>query len=354
MGRTAALICSAAVAPWLIALAVALAYANAFGGGFQFDDFNVIVDNPTVHSWAAWWSRMPGLRPLLKLTYTANWVSGFGVAGFHAVNILLHLANALLVFAISRPVLMDAGLAPDLAARVALPAALLFALHPAQTEAVTYVSGRSVSLMALFYLVAIACHLRARVDGGAIPWRAGALAAFVLAFAAKEVAWTLPLAIVLIELQRNSGAWRPTLRATRPYLIVLAVVGVAAFFVPGYWRLLMSSFDTRSLAANLLTQIAGQYHLLAEPLLTLRLNVDPDLPVREAWSADLALKAAVLVGLIAIAVLQWRQRRWIALGIFWFFVHLAATNTVLPRYDVANDRQLYLALIGPAWIIATA
>ena len=81
----------------LLIATVALAYANALDGPFQFDDWNVIVDNPAVHSWATWWHFMPGIRPLLKATYTANWTSGFGTAGFHAVNVVLHAINALLV-----------------------------------------------------------------------------------------------------------------------------------------------------------------------------------------------------------------------------------------------------------------
>ena len=145
----------------LLVLAVVLAYANAVGASFQFDDFNVIVNNPMVHSWAAWWSGMPGIRPLLKVSYTANWTSGLGVAGFHVSNIALHAANALFVLALVR------RLAPRLVvdAPAAFFTALVFALHPAQTEAVTYVSGRSTALMAAFSLLAALAHLRANEAG---------------------------------------------------------------------------------------------------------------------------------------------------------------------------------------------
>ena len=60
------------------------------------------------------------------------------------------------------------------------------------------------------------------------------------------------------------------------------------------------------------------------------------------------------VGLAAIAVWQWAGRRWLSLGIVWYFVQLSATNSVVPRLDVANDRQLYLALAGPAWMSGAA
>ena len=78
-------------------------YANALRGVFQFDDYNVIVDNPTVHSAAAFVANLPaGIRPVLKLTYLLNWTAGAGPFGFHLVNISLHAANTLLVFLLAR------------------------------------------------------------------------------------------------------------------------------------------------------------------------------------------------------------------------------------------------------------
>lgn len=326
------------------------AYANAFLGSFQFDDWNVIVDNPAVHSWPGYWSRMPGIRPLLKATYTANWTSGLGVAGFHAVNVALHAVNALLVLTLARRLAPVLG-AGDVAVPVSLVTALLFALHPAQTEVVTYVCGRSVGLMATFYLAAIVAHLRS--ERALDVARLIAVASFVAACASKETAWTLPLALVLVEKARGRS-WRDAARATAAYWLTLAAIAVAASFVPGYWRLLGASLETRTLGENLLTQIDGQFYLITRPLLALYLNADPDLVPRSDWSAGLAAQAACLAALVATAVLQWRARRWLAFGLLWLFVHLLATNSMLPRYDVANDRQLYLALAGPALVAAVA
>ena len=84
----------------LIVGAVAVAYANALGTGFQFDDFNVIVDEPRVRTVAAWWASMPGIRPLLKLTYALNFTIGSAPIGFHAVNVAIHAVSSCLVFAL--------------------------------------------------------------------------------------------------------------------------------------------------------------------------------------------------------------------------------------------------------------
>ena len=78
--------------------AVAAAYANAVGAGFQFDDWNVIVDEPRVQSLAAWWASMPAIRPLVKLSYVCSNSLGFGPAGFHLPNIAIHAINSALAF----------------------------------------------------------------------------------------------------------------------------------------------------------------------------------------------------------------------------------------------------------------
>ena len=84
--------------PGVLAL-VALAYANSFAGIPQYDDWNVIVDSPAVASLAAWRESMPGIRPLLKLSYALNNSLG-GLAGFHALNLLLHGLNVAMVLAL--------------------------------------------------------------------------------------------------------------------------------------------------------------------------------------------------------------------------------------------------------------
>ncbi|HEX7519195.1 MAG TPA: hypothetical protein VF325_02845, partial [Candidatus Deferrimicrobium sp.] len=145
----------------LLAGAVAVVYLNSFRGVFQFDDYNVIVDNGGVHNWGAFLAGLPrGIRPLLKLTYTLNWISGLGLFGFHLVNVGLHAANAVMLFFLASRI---GG--PSVSRFAALLPALLFAVHPVQTEAVTYISGRSVSLMAFFYLGSLLAYLRGRARG---------------------------------------------------------------------------------------------------------------------------------------------------------------------------------------------
>lgn len=336
-------------AAWVLVVAVVAIYAGAVRASFQFDDWNVIVSNPMVQSWPAFWSGMPGIRPLLKASYVASWTAGFGVAGFRVFNIALHAANALLVLTLARRLAPRLEMAqPSMAVLVA---ALVFALHPAQTEAVTYISGRSSALMATFCLLAVLAHLHAADSPSPHRWRVLSGLAFLGALAVKENAWALPGLLLLCDGVRPGFRWRSTFARLWPHGVVLVSAMVVVVWVPAYWRLLGASLATRSLGDNLLTQVDGVFRLITGPLLGIGLDIDPDLAVRSTWTIELAGKAAALGAVIVTAAVQWRRRPWLGFGLAWFFVALLPTNSVLPRLDVVNDRHLYLALVGPALIV---
>jgi protein O-mannosyl-transferase len=328
---------------WAIAAAALAVYLPSFAGAFQFDDYNVIVDYPTVHSWQAFFERVGGgVRPVLKASYALNWTSGLGLFGFHLVNVSVHALNAVLLLFIGRA-LCERWFGKEEApgyAGAALAAALLFALHPAQTEAVTYVSGRSSSLMAAFYLGAMLVYLR-----GA-HWALSALL-FLLALATRETAVTLPAALLLCELcSRGRPAWRGILRRQAAHWAILLAGALLVLLNARYLDLLSYGFTQRGAAENLLTQVGGVSYLVSRLVGLHGYNIDPALPVQTAWSATLVVQAGLLAALLAIGILNLRARPWIAFGVLWFFLQLAPTNSLVPRLDVANDRQLYLACWG--------
>jgi len=327
-------------APAILVIAVLLAYFNALGGAFQFDDYNVIVNNPAVHSFAAWAESMPGIRPLLKFSYALNWTLNEAPFGFHLFNVVIHAINTVLVYRLLRSL----GAAPW----APLFAALLFALHPVQTEAVTYISGRSVSLMALFYLASVLVWLRAPGLRSGEAWRMASAVLFVAALLVKETAVTLPLALLLLDAYaiRDSMGLRERLLRLRWHGLVLVFAAAVMLASPTYRHLLDVSLSARGLFDNLLTQANAVFYLAGQSVSLWRMNVDPDLPVATGMTLVLLLELAVLAAILYAALRNIRNRSWLAFAALWFFLHLLPTNSLLPRLDVANDRQLYLALIG--------
>ena len=334
--------------PWLV-LAVMLAYLNAFSGSFQFDDYKVIVDNPAVHSWAAWFAGLGhGIRPLLKFSYTFDWMLGLGTTGFHLTNLLIHLANAWLVFRLCETFIEQQALRERLRA-VPLFAALLFAAHPAHTEAVTYICGRSTSLMTLFYLGGLLAYATGRTRRNNSGQERLMLYAvtpllFVLALSVKETAVTFPLALLVWEvcLREPGSAWKAAFKAQWPSWAVL-LAGVLFFlFNNSYLSQMERSAELNTLQGNLATQLAAFAWLMRQWALPLWLNIDPDLPLLRDLSESLL--PLLFFGIILTLTLAcWRRRPWLGFALAWAILHLLPLYLFLPRLDIANERQLYLA-----------
>jgi hypothetical protein len=332
--------------PALPALAIALLWWPSLSASFQFDDWNAVVNDPRLRSLAHWWQSMPGIRPLLKLTYTLNFAVGAEPAGFRVVNILIHASSATLVCWLLRDRGLRAGLSTADATRAALLAALIFALHPVQTEAVTYISGRSTSLSACLCLLSLFCWVRSEQSAA---WLAACCICFAAAVASKETALVLPFALLLFSADQPP---RSTLKRLAPLLMLALVALLFALSLPKYRYLLAVSLDTRSVGDNLLTQSHALLYLAGQLVRITNGNADPQLAVITDVSALSAVLCLAWLAVLAVALLKIRKAPVGAFATLWFLLWLAPTNSVLPRLDVANDRQLYLALVGPAWWLA--
>jgi len=334
----------------ILVAAVLVAYANAFSASYQFDDFAVILAHPSARSLAGWWHALPGIRPLLKLGYALTFDLGGGAVAIHATNIAIHAANACLLWALWRRWLPR--LAPSLGRveATAWLAAVLFALHPATTEAVTYASGRSISLAATFVLAAVLADdaARERPSRRTLAWIGPVL--FALALAVRETALVMP-AIPLLRAWARGDPLRATLRSLSPYALVLAAAALAAIATPGYHVFFGVSLSTRPLAGQAMGQLLAHAYLITHSLAGAT-NIDPDLRVPTAWSATLSASLLLLATLVATMLAARRRVPWLAFAIGWYFLQLAPANSLLPRLDLANDRHVYLALAGPMLALA--
>lgn len=333
----------------LLLAALALAYLPSLGASFQFDDWNVIVRDARVQSLAAWLAAMPGIRPLLKLSYALQHEFGAGPTGFRAANVVVHALNSALVAVVLRSLGLRLALAPRAAGLAALVAATVFALHPVQTEAVTYVSGRSTSLSTLFALLAFAAWLRGLDTPQERRWRWTSLAIFALALGVKEAPVALPL--VMSGWLVVSAAARSIPRRVSPHFALLLGLVVVVIAWPPYRALLTASLEARPLGLNLLSQVDAILYLLGQLGALDGMNADPGLPVVTALDAALALRATALLGLLVTGLVLLRRHRAAGFAIVWFFAWLLPTNSLVPRIDVVNDRQLYAAIVGPAWLL---
>ena len=345
----------------LILLAGCLVYANSFQVPFVLDDQLWIAGNDIIRSLANFFGNRQGydLNPprfVGILTFALNYsCGGLDVFGYHLVNLLVHLGNGLLVYALlgltfrtpyflrgksgsefREQVQVKPGAngkaqpesstqsEPDFisvfkstAFLVPFFAALLFVVHPLQTQAVTYLSQRMTSLATFFYLLSVVLYAKARlgmeqnpdcgfansaekrppckrIPRGATPAPAstrcsrlpvyicftGSILAAILGMTTKEMAITLPLAIVLYEASFFRGPWRRRFACLLPLLATLPVVPlhVLTFSHPGS-DLLSSVGDQFRAQSNLsrLDYLFTQFRVIVTYLRLLVLPVDQNL-----------------------------------------------------------------------------
>ncbi len=301
----------------LLLLAAAwLAFGASLGSGFHFDDYAIFAD-PALAA-PDGWLRVWALRQTRPLTYLTFWLnvqtSGREAAGYHAVNLALHGAAVLLAYAcLSR--LLPKG--------TALVAALLFAVHPLQAEAVDYVWGRSIVLAAVLCLASLLAWLNGR--------RWAAVAWFAAALLAKEEVAAFPLVLVLVTgWDRRIAAMLGCAAAAGARVIWATAVtpgapaGVQAGISPWHYFLAQGGAIWRYL------------RLLAVPW---RFTIDPEIGVPPAW---LGLAAWLALGVL-VAVL-WRRKAgpWILAGL----VLLLPSSSIFPAADLAADRRMYLPVLA--------
>ncbi len=395
---------------FLILLAGIIVYSNTLEAPFTFDDQHSIIQNKVVESPGnVLYGYKLGLqfvlnRPISYLTFALNYqFGGLDVTGYHVVNLIIHLMSALLVYAVLRltfytPFCKDRGLGTSkqhsyTSAEYFIPlfAALLFVVHPIQTQAVTYIVQRMASLATLFYLLSVVLYIKARVhledarddsqqSSHRIPillCYAGSILAAILAMKTKEIAFTLPLAILLYELFFFRGAWLRRLLYLLPLLatlpiIPLTILGLLDIGVNQQAALEWQAPIEEPLRVQtsiprldyIFTQLRVMITYLRLMIFPINQNIDYDYPVFNTFMATPVFLSFLLVaGLIAFAIYLFfisRNRleasenssnfplRLIAFGILWVFLTLSVESSLIPIKDVIMEHRIYLPFFGAA------
>jgi len=346
---------------WLPLLLVALpaaAYSNALVGPFVLDDLPSIRDNLSLRAWPTalvtpLTSTTHG-RPFLNLSFALNYhLSGDSVGSYHLVNLTIHILAGLVLFGVLRRTLRPfAGTA---AATVAFFGALLWALHPLDTAAVTYVVQRAESLMGLFYLGTLYCFIRYVDPGdGASPARAPRRWAMLcivscgLGMATKEVMVSAPLVVLLYDRTFVSGSFRESLRRHRGLLLSLAATWsvLIALVISSAGRGGTAGFGTRVSPwdyALTQTHAVGHYLRLVVYPSPLVFYYGPSLTADPAQILPGALLIAALLAFTAWALGKAPVAGFLAAA---FFLILAPSSSFMPvATETVAEHRMYLALI---------
>ncbi|MEQ8789577.1 MAG: tetratricopeptide repeat protein [Pirellulaceae bacterium] len=347
----------APVAALILCLATAVVYCRSTSAPFVFDSLTKIEENEAIRRlWPPTWLTFDR-RPVAYFTFALNYAQGgASVFGFHVVNIGIHMAAACVLLGIARRTFDRSHRRPwrEAAGSLAFSIALLWAVHPLQTQSVAYTVQRIESLMGLLFLLTLYAFVRAAESDHRRWWLAASVVSCYLAIATKEVAAMAPLLVLWYDRAFVAQSWRQIVRERVLYYAALA----------GSWAMLgllmATRWSTYSGRAGAVAGLSSWEYLRSQPgvlLHYLRLVVWPrgqcldyGWPVADS-ALEIALPGLVVVALLGLTVwAMFRRPRLSFLG-GWFFLILAPTSSIVPIFDLAFEHRMYLPLAAPIALI---
>lgn len=201
----------------LMSFVLLTAYRHSLFAPFIFDDFSNIVQNRRIERiWPIWPVVEGNNRPVAFVSLAINYtLSEKQTWSYHLVNLSIHLAACFALFGLARRSLAlsrSFAHSDGQARRLAFAIALIWAIHPLQTQSVTYIIQRCESLMGMFFLLFLYCLVRSCQSPIGWLWRCGALLCCVLGMGCKEVMATAPIVGLLYDRAFLATSWGTTLR----------------------------------------------------------------------------------------------------------------------------------------------
>ncbi|MDM8545286.1 tetratricopeptide repeat protein [Candidatus Venteria ishoeyi] len=354
----------------LIAIAIVAVYFHTLDVPFYMDDFSSIRENPVIYlgqGLETIWHYAPP-RVVGYLSFALNYqVHQFGLTGYHLVNIFIHLLVSLAIYGFLHRLLRTPRLQDKLPplALIGIPvfAALLFALHPLHTQAVTYIVQRLAAMAALFYILTMLAFVQARLANSITQrslWIGFCLLFAALAFFTKQNTATLPFALLLIE----GIFFRETLKR---FLIEIALVLLALLSL---WLILAYGFEYRPFSLEamqamsrettsisrmeyLATQTTVIWHYVKLFFIPVGLHIDYDLIALTGF-ANAKVVAALLghVAMIGMALWLMRKMPLLAFAILFYYLAHSVESSLIPIRDVVFEHRTYLPDLGLSLLVA--
>lgn len=337
-----------------------LLYARVLHGPFLFDDIYYIVRNPAVKHLerldTVFISNISSLRFIPFLSFAVNYhLHQLHVVGYHLVNVVIHITNAMLVWWLFRLTLrspkIEKEALPIDAEILAYLVALLFLVHPLQTQAVSYISQRFASLATLFYLASLCAFAAFKTKKRGVYIVLCVISAIAAIFS-KQIALTLPLMILIYD--------RTFFPSARKHLVVVVLLAGALFLIiPAYYSFNVMNFLTIERPSDSHpgdTLTAGTYFLtqLRVLIIYLKLTVFPtaqnflyDFSVSKSlFEIKTFLAALVFLALAGYTFYALKKDKLVGFGLLWFFVAVSVESSFIVIGHVIFEHRMYLPSIG--------
>lgn len=346
----------------LLAVAVALAYANSLGSDFIYDDHAFVVNNEEIRTFTPLskfllspeaFSKPANdhvFRPLASFTFAVNYaLGGLDTRGYHLTNLLFHALNVFLLFVLLRRIGFHEG--------ASLAGALIFAIHPVHVEAVTWISGRGNVLFLSFFLLSFLLYMKIdSISGGRrIALLCAAVAAYGVSLLAKEMALPLPALLFGYDLYFRRDAqrrqWTRRLWRYVPFALTAVLYILLRTYVLG--KIGQVSYHGGSAYVTFLVMLRAlviYVRLMFVPVgLTLSRHFQPSYSIFEP---AVFLSLCFIVLMVIIGIVTFRRKSRLSFGLFWFAATIAPVSNMIPVNAIVADRFLYGPSIGFCFLMA--
>jgi len=343
----------------ILVLAITTVYFNSLKGPFQFDDYSfrnrIWVSDLEQYNKRVKFFSSDGLainsRPAILFTYALNNTIGKNFSfGFHLLNLIFHALTTVLLFFVIRLAFQISHSFTKNGTSFALIASFVFAVHPALTESITYISSRSSEIMTFFYLLTVWFFLQIfrskKLKLAEIALFVPLIAlSFYFCLASKIVGATLPATLALIFLFLICPNKYPDLYKTltsRLFIFFYVGILILSLTLSLKFFLLDRGFELYGNIGYLCAQIKIiVFYYLKILLWPINLNADIGYPFTPP-SVDLTLILASLIGLGLIGTAIFKGKQWAKICAGWFIFCLAPTSSIIPLNDLAVERRVYL------------
>ena len=338
------------VSALMIMLAGALAYSNTANVPFVFDDTVRIIYNANIRTLWPTVAMSQSNRPIVNYTFAINHaIHGDAVWGYHAVNFAIHLAAGLTLFGIVVRSLKRSGNSFSQSSEyLALAIALIWVVHPLQTQAVTYINQRYESLMGLFYLWTLYFLIRSIDSKHASVWQVASVAMCALGMGSKEAMVSAPIIALWYDRAFIETSWSSLFAKRKLYYF-----GLASTWAVLAWAMLHYTDEYTQGGMVVVANVTPWTYLLSQSEVIvhyLRLAYWPQgqcffgkWPV--AHSIQEVFPQAMCIVAILVGTL-WSMFRIPQLSFLggWFFFILAPTSSFIPIRDLIFEHRMYLPL----------
>jgi tetratricopeptide (TPR) repeat protein len=341
-----------------------LIYSVSLRGPFIFDDMGHIPKNPhirlerlTLEDLARAGFDSPSKnRVVANMSFAFNYyLDRYNPMGYRLVNILIHAAAGIFLYFFVKTTLniLPPRAGPSMNGWIAFFAALIWLVHPIQTQSVSYIVQRMNSLAAMFYVLSLLLYGRARLAGE--KWKtwalfAGCMLSGILALGSKQNAATLPFFIFLYEwyfFQDLRWSWLKRHLALFAGLLILLAIVALHYLGGNPLEAILETYRGRdfTLTERALTQfrvVLFYIGLLIFPHPS-RLNLDHDFPISHSLMDPLTtmLSMGICLGLIGLAITMAKRERLLSFCILWFLGHLVIESSVI-GLEITFEHRNYL------------